>query len=219
MTSFVLHDRNWHFWSIEMKALLIKKRLWNPVTQRPLSATIDRQVSQGAQSELMLRVSDHFLADINEMPDAAYAWEALRRLFETQDASRRSHLKKLLNAIELDDDESMAQYVHCGRTLHDELRGAGSPTAHQEIVKVLIMGLPRAYDVFRKVLLASGDTSRMTLADLRVRQQGVESEYGREFSQENVKALLAKTKKFQQKDMSTVRCHYCRKLGQNFTYV
>ena len=112
--------------------------------------------------------------------------------------------------------ESMAQYVDRGRTLQNALQGAGSQTTEADIVEALLMGLPKAYDVTRSVLLAQ-DTSQMTLATLRTRLQQCEAEDEREGT-EDVQALYAKLKKQKgynrrSNGMADIDCHFCGRLG------
>jgi hypothetical protein len=91
-------ESNYHVWSLKMRTLFIKEKLWNIVHTEispivfphmlngiPFTSTTLRELKDKANYAFTLSVSDDLIDSVTENDDPAHTWEMLRNMFRTGD--------------------------------------------------------------------------------------------------------------------------------------
>ena len=123
-SKFELTDANWAVWSAKMSAVLIKKKLWRAVIQ---PARAYPEMHNAAQAEMILRVQDQLILAIEDSPNAAQAWNKLRRMHKRSGPSTRMIYRQALASLKKDREESLNTYVNRVARIMRGLAATGAP--------------------------------------------------------------------------------------------
>ena len=188
---------NYRTWSKKMKAVLVTKELWTPVTE---DEPTDKKADQKALALITLSVSDHNLSTLDEAETAKAAWETLKKVYEARSNARKLQLKRELNALKKDAAETVTAYVTRAKDLRIQLASTGYEVKDEEVVLSLLAGLPTEYDMIVTVLESSD--GKLVLNDLLPKLLPVEQRV----KPEEIKAWISKGPEARE-------CYYCHKKG------
>ena len=165
-----LGSDNYGTWSLYMKALLVKKGLWNATNPAPTVGAdgqpaepvpVDPSQSDQAIALIMLNVKEEHLHTVANATSARIAWTALENIFKSKSAARLLHLRRALNTLKKEKNETLPQYVARAKVLRSDILAAGQQVSEEELASCLLNGLPKQYDTIVEVL--SNTLSSLTL--------------------------------------------------------
>jgi hypothetical protein len=94
-------ENNYHVWSLKMRALFRKEKLWDVVHTEvtptifphmlngtPITSIALRELKDRANYAFTLSVKDDLIDTVTEKDDPTQTWEMLRNMFQTRDQSQ-----------------------------------------------------------------------------------------------------------------------------------
>ena len=164
-----LNDSNWSYWKLLMKALLVKKNLWDVIegtktlparslNMKPVQAFCRKQAEALAEITLHVEVLQlSFIQDNNP----AVIWDVLTAVHQAR--SMATHLALHCRFLHLQKPEGpMQNFIAQACCLTHELTEIGININDEDIILVLTGGLPCSYDHF-VITLNSTHASELTL--------------------------------------------------------
>lgn len=223
-----LNSKNYSIWKFKVKMLLIKEDLWDVVDNyerqeeslepRASVSRIDdslRKKENRALATICLLVEDSQLVHVKDCTSAGEAWKNLRNHHEKNSLTSRLYLRKKLLGLKLDKNGDMEEHIAQVMMTGDQLRSAGDAIKDEELVTVLLCGLPEQYDSLITAL-ESRNAADLTLEFVKSRLIH-ESLKVKNSDRETETALKAsKPNGFQKKIQDQVEkrnCFYCGKPG------
>lgn len=169
MTIEKLDDRNYAEWSIQMRAILVRKGLWEVVSgtaTRPLGSPNAKTVrawqrrNDEAIAELQLNVESdqlsHLIGD-----DAACLWTLLQEVHASSGLGSRIILRtEFYQQRMMDASQAVQAYVAQVRKSAFRLEQAGATISDEERLGVLLAGLPSRFGPFIVSLEALPESDR-----------------------------------------------------------
>ena len=151
---------NYHVWSLRMRALFRRERLWE-ITSNRIDPTAFPTVVGGvnvagqhaldemkasAMSALIASVKDDIVDMIAEHLDPFDAWNTLRDTYQSQDASNLLMYQSQLHSMRMFEGGVMEEYLMSVRELKNSLATLGDPVPDRTLVQMVLNGLPRSYE-------------------------------------------------------------------------
>jgi gag-polypeptide of LTR copia-type/Domain of unknown function (DUF4219) len=141
---------NYAIWSKKMKSVLIEKDLWDGAfVGKKLSdtsaTTIDDKASHKALALITLNVADHHVTEIGDCTTAKEAWDLLEGVYKAKSGAKRLLLRKQLNDLKKEPEESLSVYFSRAKLLQKELTAAGLTVDPTDVVLQVLNGLPALY--------------------------------------------------------------------------
>eukprot|EP00253_Pinus_taeda_P031557 PITA_31557 len=188
---------------------------------------------------LMDILKDHVVPHVRGNTYAYQMWTTLTSLYQSTNESRKMILKEQLKNIRMTKVESVVHYLGRVKQVSDDLTAIGEAVAPIELVKIVVAGLPKSWEVFGDVV-----TSRENLPNWdRFWDDCVQCEIwkicsgGVKIADEEDVALIARgknkgkakkgassnrvkgkeKKKKKDMDISKVKCWACQKMGHYAT--
>jgi hypothetical protein len=148
LTIEALDVKNYGTWCIQMKALLIHKKLWKGVED----PSANSNESQSALAYITLYVRDHMLGTVGACETAKEAWDKLKTTYKSKSNGRKLLLKRELvsecavNSAAL--SYSLFSYAqHLWSILH-HMRGSHESMRKMMVEERLAYFLENAYKLF-----------------------------------------------------------------------
>ena len=136
---------------------------------------------------------------------------------QEQDSSSKLNLKRELNALRLEQGESLTKFVARARSLKDAMAAAGYKVEDDEIVLSVLSGLPAEYDMAVTAITAMGDELRLedVLSKLLQAEQRLRGKPSEPSAEEKAYVVKAKPRRFGDRNGARpkVQCFYCGKPG------
>jgi gag-polypeptide of LTR copia-type/Domain of unknown function (DUF4219) len=198
-----LDVNNFATWSVKMRALLVHKGLWTPVSTGGGGANSDK-----ALALLTLYVADHHLSSVAACETAKDAWDALESTYKAKSKARRLQLKQELNFIKLGRDEPITKYVARAKNIRDELLAAGHDITEEEVVWSVLAGLPDAYKTIKTIIM---NMEAELYVDTIMPMLLKEEQESRPLHEDEHKR--GTTAAFMGREGPNFRCWYCQKTG------
>ena len=199
---------NYVTWRKKMKALLVSKDLWTPVTE---DAPVDKKADQKALALITLCLCDHNLSTLDEAETAKAAWDTLKKVYEASSNARKLQLKRELNTLKKDAAETVTAYVTRAKDLRNQLATTGYEVKDEEVVLSVLTGLPSEYETIVTILESSD--GKLVLNDLLPKLLTVEQR----IKPEETKAYYTKWPGTRDQGDFTRNeareCYYCHKKG------
>ena len=242
-----LGDYNYPTWKIQMKSILLNKKQWAVVRDGPPAAAAGDAAASGvappvqtdseeALGTMCLYVGKQYLRMVADCPTAKAAWDMLAERHASQSLSRQLFLKQELRQISKSTGETVGQYVARVLELRGALADAGKPVDEEDLISVMIEGLPTEYFQFVTMLKYRGPalTLHGVLSDLQQFEQDLSRRGGgKPALGQAAKAYAAngpgdgnrppfrgRGGRQQQQgggggrgSRADLQCHYCKKLG------
>lgn len=200
-----LDPTNYAVWKLRVKGLLMQQKLWSLVEDGlPAAATAVQKASdQAAIGIICLHVSDQYVDVVMSQDSAMAAWEKLRTLFEGKSTMRKVQLRRQLQGLKMGATELLPSYFGRARQLRDELKAVGADVAEDEVVTIVLAGLPERFKAASTVLqLGFEDKLELdvAMAKLRPFEEGSDVATGG-YEEDSATALYSKTR--------DRRCYIC----------
>ena len=223
--------------------MLRENELWDEVlnntTTRPIvipSATVDPATTNAFEKKdikstriILDDVTDHVIPHISAKDHAHEMWSALTGLFQSSNENREIVLREKLKNIKMVKGEVGMAYRTRISQVRDELAVVGVVVTSPELVRTTLNGVTTPWDMFvqglvarenlpswdrvcddfvqeetqRDILQCSATTSRQDEEDVALTTKG---------KKKNKKGR-AKQQDRQKKNLSTVKCFACHKMG------
>ena len=93
-------------------------------------------------------LENNVVSHIQSYSYANQTWQELSRIFESQDAVTKMHLKDKLHTLKMKESDSVTKHVHLFRSYLENLAATGCPIADEEAILALMRSLPPSYRIF-----------------------------------------------------------------------
>ena len=97
-------------------------------------------------------LKQHFVPRMRGKIYAYEMWTALTTLYQSTNESRKMVLKKQLKNIRMTKAESVVHYLGKVKQVRDNLTAIGEVVGPTELVKIVIVGLPKSWEVFGDIV-------------------------------------------------------------------
>lgn len=151
-----LNDENHFIWKKFMKALLVKRGLWDVVAgneTRPAGSDSTKAVRsfRKKQAEAVAEITLHVdIAQLSfiQSDDPEEVWDALEKMHQARGVATRLTTRRKFWKLEKTEEQSMQSFIGEARRLALELADIGVAVDDEDIILVITGGLPSAYDNF-----------------------------------------------------------------------
>jgi hypothetical protein len=215
---------NFSPWRERIGFLLEEQGLWEFVegiailpadpTQQP--AHLKRDVK--ARRIIINGIKDHIIPHLSCTKTVKDMWEALVKLYQSDNQSRKMLLKDKLKSTKMAKGESMVTYLTKFTRIKEELAVVGETVDETELVRTALNSFTTLWDVFGRGVVARErlpDWERLwddfTQEELRVDSSQASQPKSEE--EENVSLHAKKGSGGGSRDMSKVKCFSCLKTG------
>ena len=151
---------NYHVWGLRMRAIFRREKWWviteNKIEPLVFPAMIGgvkvenlnalNEMKASAMAAIIASVKDDVVDLIAEYEDPAEAWEALRKTYQSQDASNLLMYQSQLHSLKMLEGGVMEEYLRKARELKNKLAALGDPVVDRTLVQIVLNGLPRSYE-------------------------------------------------------------------------
>jgi hypothetical protein len=164
-------------------------------------------------------VKDHIIPHLSGKKTTKEMWDALVKLYQSDNQSRKMLLREKLRSTKMAKGESVVTYLTKFTQIRDELAAVGEAVDETELVRTTLNGFTKQWEVFVRGVVAREklpDWERLwddfTQEELRL--DATQASQPKSEEEENV-ALHAKKSSGAggSRDMSKVRCFACHKTG------
>ena len=206
---------NYASWSVRMKAVLIFKGLWKPVSQGMSPGTTTRgteeleEQDQKAHSAIVLNCKDHHYPTLAECPTSKQAWDTMAAAYKAKSTSRRLQLQRELNTLKKAPNEPLTVYVGRAKALRDQLAAAGDVVQDEQVAMYLMAGLPSQYDILASMFEFS--SKKLSVEELFPSLLAVEQRSMRE--QQDAMHDSEQTAYYARDGRAAVQCWACGEQG------
>jgi hypothetical protein len=196
---------------------IVEGKVAAPADPVQLAAHTKKDVK--ARRILVDGVKDHIIPHLSGKKTAKDMWEALVKLYQSDNQSRKMLLREKLRSTKMAKGESMVTYLTKFTQIRDELAVVGEAVDETELVRTTLNGFTKQWEVFVRGVVAREklpDWERLwddfTQEELRL--DATQASQPKSEEEENV-ALHAKKSSGAggSRDMSKVRCFACHKTG------
>lgn len=198
---------NYPVWSAQMFSLLVLKG-FDTAVQDDSDANSDK-----ARALIMLNVDEHHISQIIGLQTAREVWERLEDTYKSRSLARELQLRKELNTLQMQPNETLQRYVSRARDIMYQLAAAGVSLSERDVVISVLGGLLDKYEMLRTVLENSA-----TLPSLdEVLSKGLTVEQRMKTREEDnaVKAFVtpSSSSRINNPARESRECYYCHKKG------
>ena len=154
-------DGNWRTWKIQMKALLMEKKLWGYVNEsiklkeNPSEKDIENHEHklQCAYTKIIMSLSTPFVALCQACVTAKQVWTTL----DKQTGLAKLRIKYKYMTTKLMEGGSTEAHFRELKDLTDQLSVMGSPVSDEDQAMVLLLSLPPSFTALVTTLSASSE--------------------------------------------------------------
>ena len=148
-------------WATRMEMLLNVKQLGATIVAN--GAVTDAQDRQ-AKAIIGLHCESASMVVVKNARTARQAWTRLQQIYAAESRAQQVQLRRELNTMQKDSEESIMEYFARGATLRDRLVAAtGVEMSDGELVAPIFAGLPEYFQTAMDVLLAK--TEELSITD------------------------------------------------------
>jgi hypothetical protein len=163
-------------------------------------------------------VKDHIIPHLSGKKTTKDMWEALVKLYQSDNQSRKMLLREKLRSTKMAKGESVVTYLTKFTQIRDELAVVGEAVDETELVRTALNGFTKQWEVFVQGVVAREkllDWERLwddfTQEELRV--DATQASQPKSEEEENVALHAKKSSGGGSRDMSKVKCFACHKAG------
>ena len=93
-------------------------------------------------------IKDHLIPHVSPLETPKKMYDALARLFESQNINRRMTLRTQLKNVKMDKSENVQAYLSRVSQIKEQLHAIGDMVEEAEVVMTTLNGLPRSWESF-----------------------------------------------------------------------
>jgi len=93
-------------------------------------------------------IKDHLIPNVSELKTLKEMFDALTRLFESKNTSRKLTLRHQLKNVTMNKSETTGNYFMRISKIKDQLASIGDPIEDVELVTTTLNGFPSSWDPF-----------------------------------------------------------------------
>ena len=93
-------------------------------------------------------IKDHLIPHVSPLETPKKMYDALPRLFASQNINRRMTLRTQLMNVKMDKSENVQVYLSRVSRIKEQLRAIGDMVEEAEVVMTTLNGLPRSWESF-----------------------------------------------------------------------
>jgi hypothetical protein len=173
-------------------------------------------------------IKDHLIPNVSELKTTKEMFDALTRLYESKNTSRKLSLQHQLRNVTMNKSETIANFFTRISQIKDQLAALGDPVEDVELVTTMLNGFSPSWDPFVQGICARRKLPKFDKlwANCSQEESRLMSKKQKVDDEEN-QALAAQVKKRKEregnpkkptrprykKDASKIRCYSCQKLG------
>jgi hypothetical protein len=180
-------------------------------------------------------IKDHLIPNVSELKTPKEMFDALTRLYESKNTSRKLTLRHQLRNVMMNKSDTISTYFMRISQIKDQLAAIGDSVDDAELVTTTLNGFPSSWDAFVQGICARRKLPKFDKlwSDCTQEESRLISKSQKTNDEEN-QALVAHVKKRKErrnnspkknrrsvpdhkKDVSKIRCFNCQKLG-HFAY-
>jgi hypothetical protein len=180
-------------------------------------------------------IKDHLIPNVSELKTPKEMFDALSRLYESKNTSRKLTLRHQLRNVMMNKSDTVSTYFMRISQIKDQLAAIGDSVDDAELVTTTLNGFPSSWDAFVQGICARSKLPKFDKlwTDCTQEESRLISKSQKTNDEEN-QALAAHVKKRKErrntspkktrrsvpdhkKDVSKIRCFTCKKLG-HFSY-
>lgn len=113
-----------------------------------------QELKNKAFALIILSVKDTIIPHLMSFFDPTLVWNKLKNLYESSSSARRLMLNHKLYTIRFPENRSVEDYLKTLGMLITQLGNFGTHLEDEEIVDVVLTGLPPSWNVFRQMMMA-----------------------------------------------------------------
>jgi hypothetical protein len=128
----------------------------NPVTV-PADATLLAAYTKKnikAKRIIFDAIKDHVIPHVTGKVNAYEMWQSLTKLYQSSNENRKMVLREKLKSIKMTKTENVATYLTKITQVRDELGVVGEVIANNELVRTVLNGVTKQWDVFVEGIVA-----------------------------------------------------------------
>ena len=226
-----LNGDNYHTWKSKIRLVLKELKLWTivegtelpPIDDDEQEAYDDRATR--AFNIICMNIEDHFAEEPLACLTPKDAWEKLEEIHQGKGWENRLWLKRQFFTAKMSGNETMREFINRINSLVRQLTEMGSKVQEEDIVTVLLYGLPTSYDNLI-VALASRSATDLTkvVVEARLMQEESRRKQKTDVTESALKTQYRTPKdgigrkpsqSFNSKKMTKngIYCTYCKKSG------
>ena len=208
---------NWRTWKIQIKAVLVEKKLWNHVDgtsrlENGVEANVRERfenLKHSAYTKLIMSVSTPMVALCQTCVTAVDMWTTLTKQFDKNTNLSKLRTKKEHITQKLCEGESAEEHIQLMKELTDQFAIMGSPVPEEEQAMIMLLSLPTSYSTLVTILATELDMTKITngILDFEYRTKSTEQDdidlYGSAHKSHNKGG----------NHKSNFPCYNCNKLG------
>ena len=98
-------------------------------------------------------VKDHLIPHLAKKKTPNYMWIIVKELFESKNENQKMAFKDKLHNVKMTKDESVTLCLNRVAQFKDELGTVGETISNLELVRILVKGFTKKWDVFVKCIV------------------------------------------------------------------
>jgi hypothetical protein len=167
----LLNDTNYGTWHLRLMMAAEHLELWQAFVTDMTGTEIDRR----AKTFIGMHVSDLHLSTVMSCTSAKDAWDTLHSTFAASSKSRALLLRRAMVGFSMGPNQSVLSYVNEAKELQRDLALAGEPLMADQVVSMVLAGLPDRFSTVVQILQHSMASATMNdvLTKLLVAEQMV----------------------------------------------
>jgi hypothetical protein len=151
---------NYLQWKVRITAVLNENKLWSYVStvvpvpvHNPIALDLHEVKEARAQRILLDGVKDHLIPHLVEKKTDKEMWDALIKLYQSDNQNQKMALRDKLHAIKMARGEGVTSYLTRLTQVRDELAAVGDIIPEEELVCIALNGFGKHWDVFVKCVV------------------------------------------------------------------
>lgn len=104
-------------------------------------------MDEKAHALITLYLKTMHLSTARQCKTAKELWNTLNESYKKKGVARRLQLRRELNELSLGPSETLTSYFDRAKTIRDDLAAIGAEANEEDVVKALLNGLTREYDM------------------------------------------------------------------------
>jgi hypothetical protein len=151
---------NYLQWKVRITTVLKENKLWafasttvTPPSSDPIALDLHEVKEAKAQRILLDGVKDHLIPHLAEKKTTKEMWDALTKLYQSDNQNRKMALRDKLHSTKMSKGEGVTSYLTRLTQIRDEMATIGDIVPESELVRIALNGFGKQWDVFVKCVV------------------------------------------------------------------